>query len=226
MRSVYARVLTAGLLVLLASPAFAQPPGGRGMFQPNAAMLLRDPKVQDELKLTDDQKADFKKIADKYKDDLEKARTDRDFPKLIELFKSASEDVDKAVPTVLKPEQRKRLNQLLVQVSGLTAFSKDDVKTALKFSDKQEKEIQTTLDELKKDREDLLKDVGEDREKRVEARKKIQAMQKDAMDKIVEGFSADQKKEWKELTGAKFEFTPFGGNRPRPGGEKPKDNSK
>ena len=165
MRSVYARVLTAGLLVLLASPAFAQPPGGRGMFQPTAAMLLRDEKVQEELKLTDAQKADFKKITDKYKDDIEKARTDRDFPKMMELFKSASEDVDKAVPTVLKPEQRKRLDQLLVQVSGVNAFSKDEVKSALKLTDNQEKEIQTTLDDLKKDREDLLKDVGEDREK-------------------------------------------------------------
>jgi len=41
------------------------------------------------------------------------------------------------------------------------------------------------------------------------------------MDKIVEGFSADQKKEWKELTGDKFEFTPFGGPRPRPTEDKP-----
>ncbi len=204
MRSVYARVLTAGLLVLLASPAFAQPPGGRGMFQPNAAMLLRDDKVQEELKLTDDQKAAFKKIGDKYKDDIDKARTDKDFPKMMELFKSVSEDVDKAVPEVLKPDQRKRLNQLLVQRSGINAFSKDDVKSALKLTDKQEKDIQTTLDELKKDREDLFKDVGEDQEKRAEARKKVQAMQKEAMDKIVEGFSDDQKKTWKYLTGDKF----------------------
>ena len=48
-------------------------------------------------------------------------------------------------------------------------------------------------------------------------------MQKEAMDKIVEGFSDDQKKEWKELTGAKFEFTPFGGFRPRPADAKPND---
>lgn len=219
MRSVYARVLTAGLLVLLASPAFAQPPGGRGMFQPNAAMLLRDPKVKEELKLTDDQKAAFEKIDEKYKSKFEDAQGDRE--KMTELFKSASEDVDKVVADSLKPDQQKRLKQLLVQRSGINAFSKDDVKTALKLTDAQEKDIKTTQDELRKDREDLFKDVGEDREKRAEAGKKLQAMQKDAMDKIVEGFSDDQKKEWKELTGEKFEFSPFGGFRPPPAAAKP-----
>ena len=164
MRSVYARVLTAGLLVLLASPAFAQPPGGRGMFQPNAAFLLRDKKVQEELKLTDDQKAAFKKIGEKYKSKFADAQGDRE--KMGELFKQAGEEVNKAIPEVLKPDQVKRLKQLEVQASGLNAFSKDDVKSALKLSDKQEKDIQTTQDELKKDREDLFKDVGEDQEKR------------------------------------------------------------
>lgn len=222
MRSVYAKVLTASLLVLLASPAFAQPPGGR-MFQPNAAFLLRDEKVQTELKLTDDQKAAFTKIGDKYKDDIQKARTDMDFAKMGELFKSASDDVDKAVPTVLKADQKKRLDQLLVQISGLGAFSKDDVKTALKLSDKQTKDIESAQDDIKKDAEDLLKDAGMDRDKRTEARKKVQAMQKEALDKITEGFSAGQKTTWKDLTGDKFEFTPFGGPRPRPADEKPKD---
>ena len=129
MRSVYARVLTAGLLVLLASPAFAQPPGGRGMFQPNAAMLLRDDKVQAELKLTDDQKDQLKKIADKYKGEFEQARKDMDFKKMGELMKSAGEDVDKVVADSFKPDQRKRLNQLLVQREGFIAFSKEDVKS-------------------------------------------------------------------------------------------------
>ena len=222
MRNVYAWALTAGLLVLLASPAFAQPPGGR-MFQPNAAFLLRDEKVQTELKLTDDQKAAFAKIGDKYKDDIDKARKDMDFAKMGELFKSASEDVDKAIPTVLKPDQRKRLDQLLVQVSGLGAFSKDDVKTALKLSDKQTKDIESSQDDVKKDAEELFKDAGMDREKRGEARKKVQAMQKEALDKITEGFSAEQKTAWKDLTGEKFEFTPFGGRPPRPADDKPKD---
>jgi hypothetical protein len=53
MRNVAAKIVTAGLLVLAASPAFAQPgPFGRMLQAPGAAMLLRDEKVQTELKLT------------------------------------------------------------------------------------------------------------------------------------------------------------------------------
>ena len=72
MRGVYVKVLTAGLIVLAASPGLrpAPPPArrvrpsGRHEAAPSAAALLRNDKVQEELKLTDDQKADLKKVTD------------------------------------------------------------------------------------------------------------------------------------------------------------------
>ena len=125
MRKVCASIFTIGLVVAAASPAFAQPrPGGRGGpggggFAPSAAMLLNEPKVQEELKVTDDQKAQFTKITDKYKEDMAKARADMNREKMGELRKAESEEMDKAIPTVLKPEQAKRLKQLEVQAGGL-----------------------------------------------------------------------------------------------------------
>ena len=224
MRSVYTRILTAGLLVLAASPAFAQPgPFGRMMQAPTAALLLRDEKVQEELKLTDDQKAAFVKIADKYKDDFQKARTDMDFKKIGELMKAASEEVDKVVPTVLKADQIKRLNQLEVQAASLDAFTKDDVAAALKLTDKQKKDIDEAKAEFDKDRQELFKDAPRgDQEKMAELFKKSQAMRKDAFDKVVTTLSDDQKKTWKDLTGDKFEFSPMR----RPGGNPPPDKPK
>ena len=207
MRSLYANVLTAGLLVLAASPAFAQAPGGRGMRPaPTAATLVRNEKVQTELKLTDDQKAQITKITDKYKDDLATARSNQDRAKMGELTKAMSADLDKALPTVLKDDQTKRLNQLVVQASGLDAFSKDDVKSALKLTDAQAKSIDDQKAEIQKDSEDLLKDVGTDRQKRREAYQKIQAMRADAVAKVTSGFTDDQKKAWADLTGDKFTF--------------------
>ena len=226
MRSVYTRVLTAGLLVLAASPAFAQPgPFGRMMQAPGAAMLLRDEKVQTELKLTDDQKAAFMKIGDKYKDDIAKARGDMDFKKMGELFQAASADVEKAVPDVLKADQIKRLHQLEVQAGGLGAFTKDDVATALKLTDKQKKDIDELKTELDKDVQEMFKDAPRgDQAKMGELFKKSQAMRKDAVDKTITTLSDDQKKTWTDLNGDKFEFSPPGR---RPGGnpppEKPKD---
>jgi Spy/CpxP family protein refolding chaperone len=228
MRTVYATALAAGLVVLAAPHAFAQPPGGPGGFfrmmqAPGAALLLRDEKVQTELKLTDDQKAAFAKIGDKYKDDFDKARSNMDFRKIGELMKSVNDDVEKAAPDILKADQLKRLKQLEVQAAGLQAFSKDDVVNALKLSDKQKKDIEDQKSDLEKDAQDLFKDAAGDRDKMADAFKKVTAMRKDALDKIVEGMSDDQKKTWKDLTGEKFEFTPFGGRPPRPGGEERKD---
>src|ERR1700676_5047025 len=140
MSRVYGKIFTIGLVLLAASPAFAQPrpggrPGGRGaggMEPPTAPRLLSMEKVQEELKLTDDQKAQLTKITDKYKDDLAKARTDQDRAKSAELRKAESADIEKAVPTLLKADQLKRLNQIEVQASGLKAFTRDDVQAALK----------------------------------------------------------------------------------------------
>jgi len=218
MRRVAVKLLTAGLLVLAASPAFAQQqPGGflaRMLQAPGAAILLRDEKVQTELKLTDDQKAAFTKISDKYKDDIAKARTDMDRKKMGELFTAQSAEVEKAVPDVLKADQIKRLNQLEVQSASFGAFSKDDVATALKLTDVQKKGVEEAKTGIEKDAADIFKDAQGDREKMADAFKKVQGMRKDALDKIVATLSDDQKKTWTSLNGDKFEFSP----PRRPGG--------
>jgi len=216
MRGAYAKVLTAGLIVLAASPAFAQPPRERGGFgppggmtAPGAAALLRNDKVQEELKLTDDQKADLKKaadaVSDKYKADIAKARADMDREKMGELRKAENADQEKAAAGVLKPEQAKRLKQIEVQTAGLGAFSMDDVQTALKLTDAQKKDVKTAADDMQKDVQDLFKDAQGDREKMAGAFKKVQELRTESLDQIVKGLGDDQKKVWKDLTGDKFE---------------------
>jgi len=215
MRKVHASFLTAGLIVLAASPAFAQPPGGRfGRFQPNAYMLLGQDKVQEELKLTDDQKDQVKKVREKYQEDIRSAFGNMDFQKGQELMKKASDEDAKA----LKPEQAKRLHQIEVQASGLGAFEKEDVQTSLKLTDEQKKSIKESSEELRKDIMDLMQNVGQDQDKRREAFTKVRTMSQDAVNKVIEGLNADQKKEWKELTGEKFEVQ-FGPPR-RPGNDR------
>jgi Spy/CpxP family protein refolding chaperone len=195
MHGVYVKVLTAGLIVLAASSAFAQqprragggfgPPGGMTA-GPSAAALLRNDKVQEELNLTDDQKAELQKAAaaagDKYRDDLEKATMG-----------------------ALKPDQAKRLKQIEVQSAGLAAFSKEDVQAALKLTDAQKASVKTAADDMQKDIQDLFKDAQGDREKMAGAFKKIQELRTEGLDQVVKGLSDDQMKTWKDLTGDKFE---------------------
>ena len=220
MRKVCVTILAIGLAALAASPALAQQPGqgrggrgGRGGFELNAAALLRMEKVQEELKITDEQKAEFTKITDKYKDDIAKARTDMNREKMAELRKAETEDMDKAIPTILKPEQAKRLKQLEVQAGGLSALNKEDVQTALKLTDDQKKSIKESTEELTKDAQEMFQSAQGDRTKMGELMTKMQGMRKEALDKAVSGFNDDQKKEWKELNGEKFEFPAFGGGR-------------
>ena len=198
---------------------------GRGV---NAAMLLRNEKVQGELKLTDDEKSDVQKegekIRDKYKDDLDTARANMDREKMGELMKAQTEDMDKAVAGILKPDQTKRLKQIEVQAAGLGAFSMDDVQSALKLTDAQKTEIKEAADGLQKDMREAMQGAfqgGFDRDKMTEAMKKVQTMQSDAVDKVLKDLTDDQKKTWKDLTGEKFElelggFGPGGGRPGRP----------
>jgi Spy/CpxP family protein refolding chaperone len=233
MRNVCAKVLTVSLILLAASPAFAQRqgrgqggPGGRGGFEMTPSALLRMEKVQEELKLTDDQKAQFTKISDKYKDELATARTDMNREKMAELRKAETEDFDKAIPTVLKPDQAKRLKQLELQAGmqfgGLRVLTKEDVQTALKLTDDQKKSIKDSSEELAKDMQEMFQSAGGDRTKMAEMFTKMQGMQKEATEKVVNSFTDDQKKEWKELTGEKFEFPArTGGRRPGAGAPPP-----
>jgi LTXXQ motif family protein len=227
MRNVCTKIVTVGLVLLAASPAFAQPrPGGRpggGFPAPGAAQLLGMEKVQEELKLTDDQKAQITKITEKYKEDMAKARADMNREKMGELRKAESEEIEKAVPTVLKAAQVKRLKQLEVQAGGLRALSKEDVQSALKLTDAQKKSIKDSTEELAKDAKEMFDGANGDRTKMGEIFTKIQAMQKEAMEKTVNGLTDDQKKEWKELNGEKFNFpAPQRGPRPGAAPEKPK----
>jgi hypothetical protein len=105
-----------------------------------------------------------------------------------------------------------------VQAGGLGSFTKDDVATALKLTDKQKKDIDDAKTELDKDVQDLFKDAPRgDQEKMAELFKKVQSMRKDAVDKTIATLSDDQKKTWTSLNGDKFEFSP----PRRPGGSPP-----
>jgi Spy/CpxP family protein refolding chaperone len=219
--------LALGLCALAASPALAQPPGGRGggrMGQTGPAALINNKGVQEELKLTDDQKAKLTAIRDKYKDDLDAARKDRNREKTRELMTKLSEDVTKALPDLLKEDQAKRLKQIEVQVAGFRAFDKEDVQKALALTDKQKKDYAEAKDELDKDAKDLMDNAGQDRQKRQEAFQKVQTLSKDAMEKFTATFSDDEKKAYKDLTGDKFDYKPDFGGRNR-GGQPPRPNT-
>jgi hypothetical protein len=182
----YSSILTMGLAVFLAVPALAQRerPARPGFPQNDPLRLLRDPSVQRDLKLDQEQ------------------------------VKKAEEAAQKALEGALSADQIKRLKQIQLQQRGLEAFRDAEVEKALKLSDEQKEKLKTIAEEVRKEMGGLFQ-RGQGGNPR-EAFQKMQEMRTKAREKADAVLTDEQKKAWKELTGAPFEA----GRRPgavRPG---------
>jgi hypothetical protein len=221
MRSLALRALAAGVAVVLVCPVLAQQPGGRGgrggFGGPgggNPKLLLLNKSVQDELKLSDDQKADLQKVQEKQMAAMQKARESAggDREKMREAMQAAAEEAGKEIDKAsssLKPEQTKRLKQIQLQVAGLRAFTEADVQKELKLTDKQTAEIKDINENLTKDMRDMFSGgAGGDRAKMME---KMQELRKEALDKAAGLLTDEQKATWKTMVGEKFELKMEGG---------------
>jgi len=215
-------LLTAALVGLLALPLFAQRPGG-GSFgggQVSESVLLANKGVQEELKLTDAQKAAIAEVSTKMRESFGKGKFDK------ETFKSASDEAAKATAKIvegLSEQQKKRLRQIEIQVGGLRALTKDEVATALNLTDTQKAQIKEIADETTKDVSEMMKNARGDKEKFAEVRTKTEKLRKEALDRVTKTFNDEQKKTYKNMAGEPFNYQPeFGGGAGRPGRNKGK----
>ncbi len=235
MRTYALRYLAVGAVVLMATSAYAQQQGGRGGRggmggrAQDPAMIIFQKPVQEEIKLTDSQKADVQKAQEKMMSSMREAfqSANNDREKMQESMKTVTEATKKDIEKVkegLKPEQTKRLRQLEIQFAGLKAFADADVQTALKLTDKQKSEIKDVADGVAKDAQELRAAAQGDRAKMQETGKKVEALSKEGLEKVSGALTEDQKKAWTELVGEKFdkfERFPQGGGGRRPGGARP-----
>ena len=228
MRCLMAAVLVAGLVVV----AGAQPGGGFGFGgRPGPAQLVANKAVQEDLKLTDEQVEKVKTWGKEYQDkvmadmkgklaDLKDATKEERAEKLAAWSTENNKTAYKALGEVLKPEQIKRLKQIEVQANGVTSFQNADVVAALKLTDSQKSTIKGVVTDYNKDVQEIRTAAGiggkgakVDPDKRAEADKKIDKLRKEAMAKVEDALNDDQKKTWKELTGAAFDISKL--NTPR-----------
>jgi hypothetical protein len=189
----------------MAVSVVAQPPGGGfgGMMQGgrggmDPAAMLMNKSVQEELKISDEE---AKEIIQKYSEESATL--------LVKVLESKG-----------KNDQARRLNQIRVQQMGLRAFADEKIASTLKLTSDQKNEIKEIGEDLRKEVEGMRKDIGMDFTKMREMMRKVTVLQKDAVTKAGESFSADQKKAWSELVGSPFEIKmDMGGGRP--GGRRP-----
>jgi hypothetical protein len=227
MRNLTKVLMTAALAAAFVSITLAQ---GRGQFggrmMVSEATLLASKDIQSELKLTDAQKEKLTKLTEKIAADRKdtfgggKGKFDK------EAFAKVQEEANKAtaefVKMELKPDQAKRLKQLTLQASvqfnGPEVFTRDEVQSELKFTEKQREIAKTVAGDTQKDAKELRDAAGKDKDKQAAAREKVQKLNQEGSEKVTTTFTDDQKKTWKEMLGDKFEITqamlfPGGGNR-------------
>lgn len=197
-----------GAVVLLSTPAWAQRPGGPGMFG-GGGRLLGNAGVQKEIGLDAQQIEKANKFVEEFGakqrerfQGLQDLSQDERQAKMQELMKTANEETQKAIKEILKPEQVKRFNQIEMQQRGLRAFMDPEVRTKMKLTEDQGQEIRSLGETLQSESRDIReKNQGDFQE----IMKQMNALNKAKMEKVIALLTDDQKKTWKELTGEPFE---------------------
>ena len=215
MKKVTAILCSAAAVLVLSSAAFAQGQGrGRGFGFGGGLNMLRIEKVQQELKMTQPQ---IDKIAAKQQE-LQAANQGVDFQNMSQeerqaFFQKSQAAQAKAVADILDSTQLKRYHQLELQQQGAGAFNRKEVADQLKLTEEQKKKIQAIQQGLQEERRGMMQGVDfqnmtpEDRQKLFA---KFQDLQKSSNEKTEAVLTDDQKKTWKEMLGAKFDFPPPG----------------
>jgi hypothetical protein len=220
-------LIAASVAVCLAGPTLAQPPeGGRRMMgggpgmQASAGGLLRNKSVQDELKITEEQKEKLQKALREVAENVGNMR-DMDEEERRDAMRKMGEETNKVVKEVLNEEQQNRLMEIRWQQAPATGFASPEFHEALKFSEDQKEKLKGIMEEMGKDMREIMQ---EGRENPRESREKMEALRKETKEKVMGVLTAEQKASLEKLSGKPFELKM---EMRRPGGdgdgkEKPK----
>ena len=161
-------------------------------------LLLRQKSVQKELKLTDDAAKKImeftNKESDEYAKDLKLAAKERDakFEELEAANKKFLEDN-------LSADQRKRLGQITLQVTGLYQLGRPEVVKLLNLTEEQ----QTKFEEMQKEARKALEMILASTE-RAGKTEKLTKLREENKKKIMAVLTDEQKAKVKEIVGEPF----------------------
>jgi hypothetical protein len=161
-------------------------------------LLLRQKSVQEELKLAPEVVQKVMEFTDKEADEYGKALklTEQEREKRAEDLEKANK---KFLEDTLSAEQRKRLDQITLQVTGLHQLNRPEVARTLKLTEEQQKKFADMKKAADKEFEEILgakKDAGRN-EKLAKLRERIDKQ-------IEEALTEEQKTKVKELIGERF----------------------
>jgi Spy/CpxP family protein refolding chaperone len=192
--------LALGLAVLASGAEFAHAAKNKLIPEEGAVevYVLRQPSVHKELKLTQEQIdrinkhciAQWEKAKEAH--ELSESESDKKFAEL-------TRENDKFVEQVLTKDQRKRLDEIVLQLAGLLCLSRHDVESKLGLTSDQKKRIKELQEEGRRHAEELIHATNKD-----QRRQKLDDLSARTRQKVNEVLTDKQEAKWKEMTGEPF----------------------
>lgn len=171
-------------------------------------VLLHEPAVLDELKLSSDQRRAYQVLLDGLDRRFFPLRNKSSSEALAGMSKIVAEAQEKLQP-VLKPAQRKRLGEILLWRTGIAALLREDVVTRLRYTETQRKRIQEVFDETQSAVAALEKQVSEGKP-REPLEKQFTELKAEEQTRVVKLLKSEQRTAWKEMLGPQFDVSKLG----------------
>ncbi len=190
--------------------------GNRGGFGQD---LSTNEKVQADLKLTDDQKEQIKKIVADTPRPMRDQNASRE--ERMAKMQEYQKDLQDKLNTVLNDSQKARMKEIRLQVRGTAALSDKEVAESLKLTDDQVNKIKDLNKSLADARTAAFSGGGRPDQ---DAMDKLTKLRTETNEKILAVLTSDQKTQFEKMQGTKLEGLPTfgggagGGRRNRGGG--------
>ncbi len=211
-------VLSLAILLVTDSLGMAQQRrrgfSGRRFGGINKSTLLRAEQVQNELKLSETQIAEFKELSTEARSqqrelfaglgDLSREERREKFRELAPQRQKLTAETDKKLDALLNADQLTRLNEILLQVQGARALAADSATKRFKITASQRQKIREALASAGSRRREQFRDFRD--LSREERREKTDQLNKETDASILDVLTAEQKSEFEKAQGAKFEL--------------------
>jgi hypothetical protein len=194
--------LTLAALYMCSVPAWAaddkpKPVPEQGVIQ---LVLLRYKGVRDDLKLNRPEARRINDFTEQQWKKAQEADAIQDEKERNGRYDEMAREDARFLGEVLKPEQKKRLDQITLQVAGLLWITQPEVAAALQLTGEQKEKVVALQNAARKELEELLYSETR-RDRPAELRKHQQACK----ERIVELLTDEQEAKYKEMAGEPFQ---------------------
>lgn len=162
-------------------------------------MLLRQKSVREELKLTPEETRKIHEFANRQWKKAQHIHNNLSVNEHRAEYEKMTKENERFLDEILEPEQRKRLDQITMQVAGLMWVTNPKVAEELKLTDEQKQKAKGMQQEARREMHDLIHSTGP--EARQEKLKELRATSRK---RLMDLLTDDQERRWKEMIGSPF----------------------